>query len=777
MKYKILFATIFSFIIVASAQSENIGIDAAKDGPIYGDPDGLTRVQKLESELHKMTIRADHPRIFITPDTVEIYRERIRLHHPAFNDVIALAEKGDIVNLAFVYLMREKDNPISAARCLKEVVRKLMEEDPASGDKRFIGQNTAKMALAFDWVYNGMTDPQRRYAVEKLSALANIDKRASGIRNGAKETGETFHREEWSFDSYNAWPEIALARHNPNADIIYRSRWNYDWYWGDAARMYAYAADGTPFEGYYYGADGAEWLLALKSATGINLINGEDYPWCKNTAYHTLYRLDLERGREILHHGIALGAAGCVSYREGTVAWKVKKWLARGLQLAADNPYILWVLRNEFGISSWLLTTVGYGGMDELQPIASVLFDDFHAKDINLKTATEVTLPYAMLFPGGKEAYMRTGWSGKPAVVGFRSSPAYTKTSHGDFDINTFVIYRDGVLSPDSGVYDAYAGQSNYFQYQKITTSHNNILVIDPLQPDNPKKLGVRAPDPGGIDAIYTRTFGAPSRFGEEDVFLHNEYADWADIMAFKTTPAYDYVVGEASKAYRDRLDRYYRTLVFIRKDNNAYLVVYDKLKLKGGPLKLKNRFYQIKWLLHFVTEPVIKGEKVKSEVPGHIEIYKGDSLSAKNAFNTSGLFLKILKPENYLIRKVGGEGYEFWVDGSKPKNYPVPDSEKKRIEEQMGGKWQEVGTWRVEVMPQDKKDQYDFINVFYIGDADERLNPDSISLKEDASSYIIDIKDELVPTSVTFLKGEEPKGNIVIKDKISDSFPEVKKR
>jgi hypothetical protein len=140
-------------------------------------------------------------------------------------------------------------------------------------------------------------------------------------------------------------------------------------------------------------------------------------------------------------------------------------------------------------------------------------------------------------------------------------------------------------------------------------------------------------------------------------------------------------------------------------------------------------------------------------------------------------LFLKILKPENYLIRKVGGEGYEFWVDGSKPKNYPIPDSEKKRIEEQMGGKWQEVGTWRIEIMPKDKKDQYDFINVFYIGDADERLNPDSISLKEDASSYIIDIKDELVPTSITFLKGDEPKGSIVIKDKISDSFPEVKKR
>lgn len=766
-----------SFVLLLA--STCYAIDAAKDGPIYGDPEGLKRVEKLEQQLHNMEIIQAHPRIFINPQTVDLYRDRLRPYnfYPLEN-VRVLADKGDIVNLAFMWLMYEKDKPEIAQQYARVAINALIQKNPLTGDKRFIDQEVARMALAFDWLYNAMTEEERGLLVNKLSGLANIDQRAQSIRKGNKVAGETFHREEWSFNSYQAWPEIALAHHNPNADLVYKSRWNYNWYWGDAARMCAYAADGTPFEGYYYGADGVEWFLPLRSATGINLIDGE-FGWCKNAAYHVLYRLDLERGREILHHGVALGAAGCVSYVDGTVAWKIKGWLGRTLALAYDNAYVKWVTENKIPISDWILTTVNYGGMDDLISIANILFKEPAISGLDLSKATYADLPYAKLFPGGNEAYMRTGWFGRPTVIGFRSSPAYTKTSHGDFDVNTFVIYKDGVLSPDSGIYDAYSGQDNYFRYQKTTVAHNNILIIDPLKPDEPKKLGVRAPDPGGVDNVFTRTFGAPSQFGNEDVFLHNPYADWTRIAAFKTTPAYDYVVGEGAKAYRERLEKYYRTLVFIRKGNKGYLIVYDQLELKNSAFQIKGRLYQIKWLLHLVTEPVINGKKIKTEVPGRIEFYKGNFLNAKNVFGTSNIFLKILKPNNYLIRKIGGEGYEFWVDGFKPQNHPVAKKDIQRIEEQMGGKWQECGTWRIEIIPHDKKDAYTFINVFYIGDGNEVFDPATINLKEDGTNYTITIQDDIVPASVTFIKGERPSGSIIIKDKAGgvlaeDKFPEV---
>jgi len=747
----------------------NIDLDAAKDGPIYGDPEGLSRVERLEKKLANMKIREDHPRIFITPEDVEKYRERLkdkRFRLNAFEDVLGLAEKGEIVNLAFVYLMLEKDNPDAAGRCARQVIQMLMEKDPLAGDSRFIAQEVGKMALAFDWVYNAMSDDQRKYVVKKLSKAAGIKKRADAIRGGLKESGETFHREEWMFDSYRVWPEIALAHHDPDAEFIYKARWNYDWYWGDAARMYAYAADGTPFEGYYNGADGVDWFLALRSATGINLIDGE-FGWCKNAANYILYRIDFDRGREIFHHGVCYAAAGCVSYKNTPLAWKVKAFFGRTLPLAQDNPYIRWLVEREFNVSSWMLTMAGYGEISELRPIAKFLFYDLGENQKDAAAAPE-KLPLGILFPGGNEAYMRTGWAGKPVCVGFRSSPAYTKTSHGDFDINTFVIYKDGVLSTDSGVYDGYGGQQNYFSYQKTTVAHNDLLVLDPSMKDGPRKFG--RSDPGGIDEVFTRAFGAPTKFGQTDTFLHNPYADWSDLAAFKTTPYYDYVVGDAHKAYRDRLDKYYRTLVFVRKENKAYLVIYDKVKLK-------KQNFQMKWLMHFVSEPKISGQKIKEEVPGHIEWYRGNFLKAKNVFNTSELFLKVLKADDFLIRKIGGSGYEYWVDGSKPRNIPVPAKELTRVEEQIGGKWQESGTWRIELVPQDKKLERDLINVIYIGDADEPFNPDNVVLREDASSYTIEITDVAVPTNITFLKGEEPMGSIVIKDKISENFPEIKKR
>ena len=783
MKYKRLLIIIFSVACIVSvhlaiAQPVKIDIDAAKDGPIYGDLDGLLRVKAIEEKLHNMKIIEEHPRIFITSKDIERYRDRIRHYNSGFDEIKGLAEKGDIVNLAFVYLMLEKDNPSVADRCAKEVIKRLIEEDVSKQDKNNVNQYIAKMALAFDWAYNAMTDEEKKIIVEKLSRLSDIDRKAQDIRNGFKKNGETFHREEWIFESYVSWPEIALAHHNPNAEFVYKSRWNYDWYWGDAARMYAYAADGTPFEGYYYGADGADWFLALKSATGINLVDGE-FGWCKNAAYQLLYRLDLEKGREIFHHGVSQGGGGCVSYRNGISAWKIIMFLGRTFVLASDDPYVRWIVNNEIKLSSWLMTMVARQEMDGLEGIAKILFLDPMVTEKDIRKTTYVDLPLAKFFPGGNEVYMRTGWGEKAACIGFRCSPAYTKNSHGDFDINTFLIYRDGVLSPDSGVYDVYSGQGNYFCYQKNTVAHNNILVINLMKPDEPRKLG-GTPDPGGVDFIKTKSFGSPQKSPENNVFLHNPYANWADITAFKTTSYYDYAVGEAHNAYRDRLDKYYRTLVFIRKENKGYLIVYDQLQYKSSFLNIKNNLYQIKWLLHLVTEPQIKGELLKMEVPQHIEYYRGNFLKAKNAYNTSALYLKMLKPENSVIRKVGGEGYEFLVDGSKPRNYPINREEIERIESQMDGKWEEVGTWRVEIMPQDKKDSYDFINVFYIGDAEENFNSDIISLKEDNDTYKIEIKDDIVPSTVIFNKGEEPKGSIVIKDKnsnllIEDKFPEIK--
>jgi len=755
------------FVIIVLYSALAFALDAAKDGPIYGDPEGLARVEALEQELHNMKVREDHPRIFITQETLPIYQQRVRNGHPAWAKVKQRADSGDVVNAAFAYLMLKDDDPQKAQQYAEIAIQKLKEMNPqpwSSTTDMNERRKTALMALAFDWVYNVMTQEEKEQLAKKIGDLADISGRAKWIREGNTERGETFHREEWIFRSWRAWPEIALAHHYPDAEFCYKSRWNYDWYWGDAARMYAYAADGTPFEGYYLGANGIGWFYTLKTATGINLVDDPRWPWAKNAAYYLLYRLDFGIGREIFHHGVALGAGGCESYTEGPAAWKIKSFMGETFPLAArDDPYCQWVVNNITGVSSWILSNDYYTFVPGLDAIASILYYDPQAPERDPRNASYQELPYARLFPGGNEVFMLTGWSGDDTKVAFRTTPAYTKTSHGDFDVNTFLLYRKGVLSPDSGIYDCYGGQGNYISYQKNTVAHNDILIIDPSAPDSPRKLS-GTPDPGGTERVSTRDFSSPNRFGENSVFVHNPKANWGDIIAFNTTPEYDYVVGEAAKAYGYRLREYYRSLVFLRKGTKAYLIVFDRVEST-------NPNYEKRWLMHFVTEPHVNGNKISEEVPGHIDTYDGDLTYAENVYGTASVNVKTLLPKQHRIRRIGGEGYEFYVEGTNPKNHPVVQSELERVQSQMGGPWQEAGTWRIEISPTIKQTRDYFLNVMYIGDAGETMPP--VKLVEEGNWVGVIINDAgLSKNKILFTKTGTPDVSVSTSNEPPDDIP-----
>ncbi len=764
MKYKTLLITVVSFACVlllvkppsnapgpVSANSPSIAIDASQDGPVFGDPDGLKRVKLVEGQIHQLKIRAGHPRIFITKENIPEIRKKLTAFNPSWHAILEKADAGDLINAAFVYAVLGETDPLASRLALSTVKKILLEREPDVKKNWAQEKDAAVMALAFDWVYNGLTEPERAQLMEKLTRLNRIEERARKIRSGYKEIVETFHREEWIFNSWRAWPEIALAHHVSDAEFNYKTRWSHEWYYGDAARMYAYAADGTPFEGYYMGADGCDWFLALKSATGINLIDDPEVGWCRNAAYYWLYRLDFGLGREILHKGAFIGNAGILSYAKGISAWKFKEFFGRTMGLASDDPFCKWGINNiSQDISSWIMTTTGYAGLGELEHIANAIYDHPLQPAKDPRTASYEELPYARFFPGGKEAVMRTSFRPESTAVGFTAKNAYTMTSHSDFDVNTFMIYKKGNLAPDSGVYDAYQGQHNYLNYQKNTTAHNNVLIIDPREPDAPRKLA-RSVDPGGVELVSKRTFGAVNRWGFKDAFLHDTRAHWTQILDFQTTPAYDYIIGEAAKAYSSRLDEYIRHLVFIRKGDSAYVIVFDRIDAKSGD-------YVKKWLLHLVSEPQMNGKILRAKVPGHYEIFNSDFLVANNAFNTAKLYNKTFLPKHRMIAKIGGEGYEFWIEGAKPRNIDISDKVKKYIEENTGGPWQEIGTWRVEVTALDKKERDYFLNVLYAADINDALNPDNISMRENDSEVEVLIKDQQLGTvSVTMPKTGKP--------------------
>jgi hypothetical protein len=152
-------------------------------------------------------------------------------------------------------------------------------------------------------------------------------------------------------------------------------------------------------------------------------------------------------------------------------------------------------------------------------------------------------LPSSRLFRGTGQAYLNSDLTdaGKSVQVIFKSSPFGTQ-SHGNEANNSFVLWAYGKqLLVRSGHYDLY-GSAHHSNWVWSTRSVNNITVNGRGQ----EKRTVRAQ---------------------------------GNIIAFKTTPSMDIVVGEAGRAYEgDILDRFTRSIIFVKPE---LLVIYDRLEAK----------------------------------------------------------------------------------------------------------------------------------------------------------------------------------------------------
>ena len=93
------------------AQPVKMDIDAAKDGPLYGDMEGLLRIQNLEKQLAQFKIREDHPRIFINRENLADIRKKIGPHNAYWQKILERAERGDLISAAFSYAVLEGVNP------------------------------------------------------------------------------------------------------------------------------------------------------------------------------------------------------------------------------------------------------------------------------------------------------------------------------------------------------------------------------------------------------------------------------------------------------------------------------------------------------------------------------------------------------------------------------------------------------------------------------------------------------------------------------------------
>jgi len=196
-------------------------------------------------------------------------------------------------------------------------------------------------------------------------------------------------------------------------------------------------------------------------------------------------------------------------------------------------------------------------------------------------------LPTSRLFEGTGQAYLNTNLTdaSESVQVVFKSSPFGTQ-SHGYEANNSFLLWAYGKrLLIRTGLRDSY-GSKHHTQWMWSTRSVNNITVNGNGQ----RKRTARAQ---------------------------------GEIIAFKTTPSMDIVVGEAGGAYEPPLKRFTRAIIFVKPE---LVVVYDRLQTEEPAT--------FEYWLHAVNKISVDGQH-------KIQVRNADAACEIDFLRPSGLSFK----------------------------------------------------------------------------------------------------------------------------------------
>ncbi|MFA8435824.1 MAG: T9SS type A sorting domain-containing protein [Marinifilaceae bacterium] len=314
----------------------------------------------------------------------------------------------------------------------------------------------------------------------------------------------------------------------------------------------------------------------------------------------------------------------------------------------------------------------------------------------------------------------RTSWDESSTMVWFYNAPS-KRAAHEHRDNNTFSIYRHKPLVVDAGYYDN-TGSSHFNNYYSRTIAHNSVCVFDASE--SFFNFGSRVSNDGGqIESEPLENF--------EDIFEADfQRGKW---IQYSESDHYSYSVADAGLSYnQEKLDRFVRRLFFHKPDR---VIVLDHLHLKNTETRQRDA----KWINHFVNRPVISGKRIQTTVAGHIETYDGTDYTLTNG--EGNLAIRTLLPGNSKVTLVGGEAYEYWVDGQ---NYP-PDG---------SPNFENVhpGFWRIEVQPEEIVDSLIFLHTLKIGDNQKPSVPGGVVLQSgnsvgvdwDNQLYLFDSKGEI---------------------------------
>lgn len=290
---------------------------------------------------------------------------------------------------------------------------------------------------------------------------------------------------------------------------------------------------------------------------------------------------------------------------------------------------------------------------------------------------------------------------------------------HEHKDAGHFSLYYKGLLALDSGIYQGVSftnskgeyitnvGYSNehHDAYARQTIAHNSLLVSDPAETHTVV----------GADTFETVDGGQKMILGEWAAFLPEDL--WkedtiiGEILSYNwgpdpMEPKYSYMKGDITEAYTDKVEEMQRSFMFFNFEDETYpaaLIIFDNVRSASPTFKKT-------WLLHSQEEPEINGDTVTI---------------ARDTIDYNGRLINTtLMPDNgFNIEKIGGPGYEFYVDGV---NYEMS----------VKADTAEVGNWRIELSPAKAEKQSYFLNVIQVSENEDEIIPLEATLVENTDTY-----------------------------------------
>ena len=279
----------------------------------------------------------------------------------------------------------------------------------------------------------------------------------------------------------------------------------------------------------------------------------------------------------------------------------------------------------------------------------------------------------SMRFDRYGQIVMRSGLSEKDTYAVFLTERKDKSRQH--YDLNHFVIYKNGYRALDSGARPSPGLHTPY--YYNRTIAHNCVTIL--MEGENlPKGWGSAAPHE---DA----ELGVPNDGGQR-------VNRGGKLLAYKESADYVYIASDATRCYHsNKAELVVREFVWIKPD---IFVIYDRVVSDKAE-------YAKRWLYHTASEPVMNGKMEFSEV----------SQGGKSICRT-------LLPKKAVVERVGGEGKQFWSDGQ---NWPIPEYKKedplyKRNRNTPLNNSPLVGQWRVEVSPKKGATNDHFLHIIQVG-------------------------------------------------------------